>query len=101
MAKDDSPRLFYEDKVTSFRDLAKRLRSLDQDAGVRLTGGSGKDRFFVFVTRFGRKYTMMTYAMGTGGAPQERLRTFEFGSPGAVEEALKKLVRGRLQAWVY
>jgi hypothetical protein len=93
--------LFYEEKVTSFPDLARRLRSLDQDAGVRVIGGSGKQKVMMFVTRFGPKYTMMTYAVGRGGAPGRRLQTLEFDTPEGVEGELRNLVNGRLQAWIY
>ena len=93
--------MFYEDRVTSFPALARRLRALDQDAGARLVGRSGKRRVFVFVTRFGPKYTMMTYSMGRGGMPGKRLQTLELDGHEAVEEALKKVVKGRLRAWVY
>jgi hypothetical protein len=93
--------LFYEDKVTSLPDLARRLRTLDQDAGVRVIGGSGKQRTLLFVTRFGPKYTMMKYTVGRGGMPGRRLQTLEIGSPEGVEEEVRKEVKGRLQAWVY
>lgn len=94
--------MFYEQPLTSFRDLARRLRSLDQDAGIRVVGRSGGKRVLVFVTRFGLKYTMMTYSVASGtGAPGRRLDTSEFDSPERVGAALRKLVPGRLQAWVY
>jgi len=93
--------LFYEEKVTSFPDLARRLRSLDQDAGVRVIGGAGKQKVLLFVTRFGPKYTMMKYALGRGGAPGRRLQTLELGNVEGVEGELRKMVKGRLQAWIY
>lgn len=93
--------MFYEERVVSFRALITRLRVLDQDAGVRLIGESGGKKVYVFVTRFGPKYTVMTYSFGKGGAPGRRIRTQEFGSIGEVENALKAHVKGRLQAWVY
>jgi hypothetical protein len=93
--------LYYEDKVTAFPDLARRLRTLDQDAGVRVIGGSGRQKILLFVTRFGPKYTMMTYTLGKEGTPGRRLQTIELGSSEDVEEEVRKRVKGRLQAWVY
>ncbi|MDG7011658.1 MAG: hypothetical protein JRN17_01030 [Nitrososphaerota archaeon] len=93
--------MFYEDKVVSFPALMMRLGVLDQDAGVRLIGESDGKKVYAFVTRFGPKYTVMTYSFGKRGAPGKRIRTQELGSLGEVETALKALVKGRLQAWVY
>lgn len=93
--------MFYEDKVDSVAGLKRRLAVLDQDAGVRLLGGSGRKTFFVFVTRFGPKYTVMTYAMGKGGAPSRRLSTIELDGLERTEDELKKLVKEPLRAWVY
>ena len=93
--------MFYEDRVTSFPDLARRLRVLDQDAGVRLVGGPGRGKVLAFVTRSGPKYTMMTYAMGKAGTPTKRLQTIELGGFDSLEVALRKFVKGGLRAWVY
>lgn len=93
--------MYYEDKVTSFPDLARRLRSLDQDAGVRVIGGSGKQKILLFVTRFGPKYTMMTYTLRRSGTPGRRLQSLELEGFEGVEEELRKLVKGQLKAWVY
>lgn len=93
--------MLYEEKVTSFADLDKRLRLLDQDAGIRLIGRSGKKEVIAFVTRFGPTYTMMTYRFKRGGSPAERLQTLEFDDHRRVEKELRKLAGGRLQAWTY
>jgi hypothetical protein len=93
--------LFYEERVTSFPDLERKLRTLDQDAGVRLLGGTGRGRTLAFVTRFGPTYTMMTYSVVRGGLPGRRLQAVEFQDPADVERALRKLVKGKLHAWVY
>ncbi|HME19694.1 MAG TPA: hypothetical protein VKF15_08175 [Nitrososphaerales archaeon] len=93
--------MYYEDKVTSFPDLARRLRSLDQDAGLRVIGGSGKQKILMFVTRFGPKYTIMTYTLRRKGTPGRRLQTLELENFEGVEEEVRKAVKGQLQAWVY
>lgn len=94
--------MFYEKALKSFPELAGKIRTLDQDAGIRLVGRSGGKKVLVFVTRFGPKYTVMTYSVKPGtGAPGKRLNTLEFGSPEGVGAALRTLVRGRLRAWMY
>jgi len=93
--------LFYEEKVSSLSGLAKRLGSLDQDAGVRMLGRSGKRKVLVFVTRFGSGFIVMTYAVRSGGGPGARLQTVELDEVGKVVGVLKKFAKGRLQAWVY
>jgi hypothetical protein len=94
--------LLYERPLTSFPELARRLKSLDQDAGIRLVGRWEGRKVFVFVTRFSLVYTMMIYSVNTGtGGPGVRLNTSEFDSPELVAAALRKLVQGRLHAWIY
>lgn len=94
--------MFYEEKVTTFADLAKRLRALDEDAGVRLIGGAGRKKFLVFVTRFGPRYTTMTYTMGRDGAPEKKIETLEVeGFKALVVQLRKFAAEGKVQAWVY
>lgn len=94
--------MLYEQRLSSFPELARRLRTLDQDAGIRAMGRSGGKKVIVFVTRFGQKYTMMTYGTRSGRiTPGRRLNAIEFDSPEEVGTALQKFVSGRLQAWLY
>ena len=94
--------MLYEEKLNSFPELLERLRSLDQDAGIRVVGVSSGKRVLVFVTRFGGRYTAMTYgATSKKGTPGRRLGTREFASAHEVTVALQKVVRGRLRAWLY
>jgi len=94
--------LFYEKEVTSFDDLVKAVRVLDEDSGVRLIGERGGRKCLVFVTRFGERYTMMTYTVaGKTGAPGRRLGVEEFDGVHAVADALRAVTPGRLRAYVY
>lgn len=93
--------MFYEEKVRSFSGLAKRLSSIDQDAGVRIVGRSGRRKLLVFVTRFENRYMVMTYAVKRGGAPGARLQAVELDGVEKVVGVLRKLAKGRLQAWIY
>ncbi len=93
--------MLYEEKAASFADLVRRVKALDQDAGVRLIAGSGRKEFLAFVTRFGEKYTLMTYKMSRTGTPGKRLQTLEFDGSEGLERTLRELVKGRLRAWIY
>jgi len=94
--------LFYEKEVTSYDDLVKAVRVMDEDSGIRLIGEEGGRRRLVFVTRFGERYTMMTYAVvGKAGTPDRRLGVVEFDSVEAVAEALRKAAPGQIRAYVY
>jgi hypothetical protein len=94
--------MFYEKEVSSLPGLRKALRVLDEDSGVRLIGELEGKQCMAFVTRFGSKYTMMTYSVkGTSESPGRRLRTSELGSADAAAEALRKLSPRRLRAYVY
>ena len=94
--------MFYEQEVTSFAELMRRVRVLDQDAGVRLEGRSGTRRFLVFVTRFGSKFTLMKYGVKQAtGAPGKRLQALEVDDVEELERLLKGFAGGRVRAWIY
>jgi len=94
--------LFYEKEVTSFDDLVKAVRVLDEDSGIRLVGKEGGRLRLVFATRFGEKYTVMTYAVvGKTGMPGRRLAAAEFDSVDAVAAELRRTSPGRIRAYVY
>jgi len=94
--------LFYEKEVTSFDDLVKAVKVLDEDSGVRLIGERNGRKCLVFVTRFGRSFTMMTYSMvGKTGAPGRRLGVVEFDGAEEVVAALRRAAPGRIRAYVY
>lgn len=93
--------MIYEREVTSFQALMKGLRTLDQDAGIRLSGESAGKNVLVFVTRFGDRYTLMTYSKMKNGAPGKRLRMLEFDSIEGLARALKHVASTPLHAWIY
>jgi hypothetical protein len=92
--------MFYEEEVTSFPELMRRVRVLDQDAGIRLIGRSGTRRFLVFVTRFGSRFTLMRYSV-RGGSPGKRLQVLEVDDAVELERVLKGLAGRRVRAWIY
>jgi len=94
--------LFYEKVVTSFDDLVKAVRVLDEDSGIRLIGKRNGRKCIVFVTRFGESFTMMTYSVvRKTGSPGRRLGVEEFGGADAVAAALRTTAPGRVRAYVY
>ena len=94
--------MFYEKEVTSFGKLVRALRVLDEDSGVRLIGEENGRKCFVFVTRFGERFTMMTYSMAKKtGAPGRRLGVAELGGADAVAAALRRASPRRILAYVY
>jgi hypothetical protein len=75
---------------------------LDEDSGIRLIGEKSGRECLVFVTRFGNRYTMMTYAViGKTGGPGRRLGVEEFDGVDAVARALRSATPGRTRAYVY
>jgi hypothetical protein len=94
--------LFYEKEVRSFQALMRVVRVLDEDSGIRMMGELGRRRCLVFVTRFGRRFTMMTYSVvGNTGTPGRRLEAAEVDSVEALAEALRKVAPRRIRAYVY
>jgi len=94
--------LFYERGVSSFEDLVRAVKVLDEDSGIRLIGERSGRKCLVFVTRFGGRYTMMTYAVkGKTGVPGRRLGAEEFNGVEAVADALRRVAPGRIRAYVY
>ena len=88
--------------MTSLSALAGAVRALDEDAGIRLLGESEGKKRLVFVTRFGPRYTVMTYEVrGRTGVPGKRLEVAELDGPDAVLEALRKAVPRRITAYLY
>ena len=94
--------MFYEKEVTSFDGLLKAVRVLDEDSGIRLVGERNGRKCFVFITRFGESFTMMTYSMvRKTGAPGRRLGVAEFHGVDALAAALRRAAPGQIRAYVY
>jgi hypothetical protein len=94
--------MLYEKVLTSFEELMKAARVLDEDSGIRLIGRSGGRRCLVFVTRYGSRFTMMTYTVKAGGrTPGRRISALEFDSAQALAEALSEVATSRIRAYVY
>ena len=94
--------MFYEKEVTSFDDLMKAAKVLDEDSGIRLVGERNGKKCLVFITRFGGSFAMMTYSMvRKTGVPGRRLGVAEFDDVDALAGALRRVAPGRIRAYVY
>jgi hypothetical protein len=94
--------LFYEKVVTSFDELIRAVKVLDEDSGIRLIGKYGGRECLVFVTRFGQRFTIMTYTMDAKtGMPGRRLEAMEVDSVEALAKTLRKFAQRRVRAYVY
>jgi hypothetical protein len=92
----------FERGVFSFNALMREARVLDEDSGIRIEGNLGGQRCLAFVTRFGRRYTIMTYTVEDGtGTPGRRLKTTEVETPAALSTELRKVVGARVRAYIY
>jgi hypothetical protein len=96
------PGLFYEKEVRSLDALVRAVRVLDEDSGIRLVGERKGKECLVFVTRFGPKYTVMTYGMkGKTGAPGRRLDAVEVDGADAAARVIRSAAPRRIRAYVY
>ena len=94
--------MFYEKEVTSFDDLMKAAKVLDEDSGIRLVGERNGKKCLVFITRFGGSFAMMTYSMvRKTGAPGRRLEAVEFDGVDEFADALRRVAPSRIRAYVY
>lgn len=95
--------MFYEKKVDSFRRLMKEVRQLDSDAGIRLLATYDGKECFVFVSKSIRGYAIMVYSISRNAkpTPSRRLWSEEFARSSEVQSFLKRVIRGRVRAYVY
>lgn len=96
-------RLIYEKRVSTLAGLRKELRTLDGDAGIRISGAYGGRSCLAFVTRFGRTYTVIVYAVkgATGRASAEMLASKEFIEVDGAVAFLTQMATPKVEAYVY
>jgi len=95
--------LLYEKAVRTPAGLARELRHLDPDAGIRLEGEYTRRPCFAFVTRFLGTYTLMICERkgGRTGKVGDRLLSKDFHSADELLEFLKDFSRKKLVAYLY
>jgi len=93
--------LFYERRMRSLAAVMKEADTMDADAGIRMSGRYAGRRCYAFVTRFGKRYTMMVYEKGKGGAVGKRLASEEVGDLAGLKALLARIADGRVEAFAY
>jgi len=95
--------LLYERRLDSFSALFEEAKSMDEDAGLRMSGRYAGRSCYIFVTRFGRAYTVMVYERpsGKGKTVGRRLAVMEHLEANELQPLLRKLVPGRVVAYSY
>lgn len=95
--------MFYERRIESLSGIIKEARTMDADAGIRISGRYGGRRCYAFVTRFGRRYTVMVYARKAGAKDGvgPRLDSEEMEGPEKLRPFLKRIVSDRVEAFAY
>ena len=94
--------MLYERRLDSFSALIEEAKSMDEDAGLRISGRYDGRSCYIFVTRFGRAYTAMVYARPSKGKTVgRRLAVMEHLEANELQPLLRKLVPGRVVAYSY
>ena len=95
--------MFYEKRIGSIRELMDEASSLDADAGLRILGSYRGARCYVFVTRFGGRFTAMVYRREPG--PREnvgsRVAVLETAKAEELEELFRTVTSGKVTAFTY
>jgi hypothetical protein len=93
----------YELRLESLSAVVQEAASMDADAGIRIEGKLEGRRCFAFVTRFGRRYTVIIFERkkGRGDGPGKRILAQELGGAEELRSLLKKLLSGRVLAYSY
>ena len=95
--------MFYEKRIGSLRELLEEAASLDADAGLRILGSYEGARCFVFVTRFGGRYTAMIYRRESGRREKagRKMAVLEIDGVKELESLIRSVVPGKVTAFTY
>ena len=94
--------LIYERRLGSLRALMIEAKNMDADAGLRVLGRYDARNCYVFVTRFGNRYTAMVYERLPGRKKTlgRRLAVMDYELT-ELRSFLGKLTSGRFTAFSY
>ena len=95
--------MFFERRIGSLTAVAKEARTMDADAGIRISVVYEGRRCYAFLTRFGPRYTVMVYEKkaGRNGGLGKRLVSQELGRPEELVKFLRKVVPAKVEAFAY
>jgi hypothetical protein len=95
--------LVYERRIDSFKGLVDEAATMDADAGLRILATVDRRPSYIFVTRFGKRYTIMVYERkaGKAGGVGRRLAAEELPDIRQLKFRLSTLIPGRVSAFAY
>lgn len=95
--------MFYERRIRSLGGVEREAETMDEDAGIRMSGRYGGRSCYAFVSRFGREYTVMVYEKkgGRGDGLGKRLATETLENTKELKEFLRKVAAGKVEAFAY
>ena len=95
--------MFYERRIGSLAAVVKEAKTMDADAGIRLSGKYQGRICYAFLSRFGPKYTVMVYERKPGreGGVGKRLASLELDSLEELKDFLRRIASGSVEAFAY
>ena len=95
--------MFYERRIGSLAAVIKEAKTMDADAGIRMSGKYAGRRCYAFVSRFGPRYTVMVYEKQRGrrSGLGRRLASEEVEGTAGLKAALRKVASGKVEAFAY
>lgn len=96
--------MVYEKRLRSFKDLAKEIRSLELDGGIRIQGKYDGKRSLIFVTKPAGKYAVAVYTTKPTKSTEamgKRTLIREFDDSSQVERFLTPLIKRSVEAYSY
>ncbi|MDG6928449.1 MAG: hypothetical protein JRN39_00190 [Nitrososphaerota archaeon] len=94
----------YEEKISSFDNLANEIRILDADAGIRLDAAYSGSECFVFVTRSGGGYAVAVYTKAEEAGirvPGKRLLFRHFADQAPLLDFVRSVAKPPLNSYKY
>ncbi len=95
--------MFYEKRIGSIKELMDEAASLDADAGLRILGAYEGRSCYVFVTRFGGRFTAMVYQRDPVRRARagRKLAVLELDGVEGLESLVRKVTPGKITAFTY
>lgn len=96
-------RLFYERRLGSLAAVVSEAETMDADAGIRVSGKYAGRNCYVFVTRFGGRYTVMVYERRVGRRKglSTMMASVDLEGTRQLKSFLGKVVYGKVEAFAY
>ncbi len=95
--------MFYEKRLGSLTELMTEATTLDADAGLRILGNYEGTTCYVFVTRFGGRFTAMIYQRDSARRAKagRKLAVLELDGVKELESLVRRVTSGKVTAFTY